>query len=426
MAFKSLIVAVACCWTLAAFPAAGNHKNLCTEDGKCVPLPKPVNDGPTDDGTGFKRFVVSGWQDWRDSLGRHLMAGGSTTQVDTVADGTTRAMAIVRLLPNGQPDLSLNGTGIVELPVWGTSGEMAFAVAVLPDHKILVAGNTSLPCKEFESWACDAGFIVVTRLLDDGRVDYSYGARGRTILRVGIGYAYDAVGGLRPGPDGSVVVLDAERVPIAQLDAAGALDTEFTGCGLSQPETRCVATAFDLELAVEFYNAERDHYFVTTLPQELAALDKGVFRGWTRTDRAVAVYPSRQSSRAQIGEPVCRFYGSATAGLDTHFYSGNPAECAALAARADGAWIEESPDVFRLGRPNSSGACDAGSQPVYRLWNGRADVNHRFVTSRHERDAMVARGIISEVDGPEQVTLCAPMFCAPGDRMCQTLLLPEK
>jgi hypothetical protein len=53
------------------------------------------------------------------------------------------------------------------------------------------------------------------------------------------------------------------------------------------------------------------------------------------------------------------------------------------------------------------GACPAGDIPVYRLFNNRADANHRYTTSIAIRDQMAARGYIAEGYGPNNVTLCA-------------------
>ena len=45
--------------------------------------------------------------------------------------------------------------------------------------------------------------------------------------------------------------------------------------------------------------------------------------------------------------------------------------------------------------------------PVYRLWNGKPDTNHRFVTDKAERDAMIARGWIPEGAGLDGIAMCA-------------------
>jgi hypothetical protein len=54
-----------------------------------------------------------------------------------------------------------------------------------------------------------------------------------------------------------------------------------------------------------------------------------------------------------------------------------------------------------------TGACPSTTVPVYRVWNQRADSNHRYVTSRALRDQMVARGYVAEGYGPDAVIMCA-------------------
>ena len=46
--------------------------------------------------------------------------------------------------------------------------------------------------------------------------------------------------------------------------------------------------------------------------------------------------------------------------------------------------------------------------PVYRLYNNRADVNHRYTTSLSIRSDMIAKGYIREGYGPLGVVMCAP------------------
>ena len=60
----------------------------------------------------------------------------------------------------------------------------------------------------------------------------------------------------------------------------------------------------------------------------------------------------------------------------------------------------------------ASGACPAGTFPVYRLFNGRQHANHRYVTSLALRDSMVAAGWIAEGYGPAQVAMCS--LALPG------------
>lgn len=160
---------------------------------------------------------------------------------------------------------------------------------------------------------------------------------------------------------------------------------------------------------VEFYNASLDHYFMTQDAAEIAALDNGVHAGWSRTGEGFLAFPSGKSDN--LARPVCRFYGVPVPGVSTHFYSATRAECLALTQYpAASAWTLESNDVFEAGLPDrDSGVCTIGEAPLYRLWNGRADSNHRFTTSESTREQMVARGWISEGFGPLGVAMCVPV-----------------
>jgi outer membrane protein assembly factor BamB len=154
---------------------------------------------------------------------------------------------------------------------------------------------------------------------------------------------------------------------------------------------------------VEFYDASLDHYFITSLQNEITALDSGAVPGWTRTGETFNAY-ARSVTDAN---PVCRFYLPPPYG-NSHFYSGSPDECAIVLAKYP-FFDYESPAVFYIPLPDpATGACLAGATPVYRLWDDRADTNHRYTTSRTIRDQMVAAGWIPEGYGPDAVIMCAP------------------
>ena len=157
--------------------------------------------------------------------------------------------------------------------------------------------------------------------------------------------------------------------------------------------------------AVEYYNAALDHYFVTASAIEIAALDAGVFAGWARTGESWPVY----ASTGTRGAAVCRYYGRPEAGLDSHFYSASGDECGVVATKFAGAWLLESSDVFEAQLPSvTNGLCPVAMHPLYRLFNGRRDANHRFTTSPAVRDAMRARGWIAEGYGVGNVAMCIP------------------
>lgn len=158
---------------------------------------------------------------------------------------------------------------------------------------------------------------------------------------------------------------------------------------------------------VEYYRGEVDHYFMTASPQEQAMLDEGIHRGWARTGRTFLAWTDAALAPA-TARAVCRFLGRPEAGLDSHFYSASAAECEAVAQRFPHAWLLESSSVFYIDAPDAvTGSCAEGTDPVYRVYNNRGDVNHRYVKSLDDRAAMLASGWIAEGFGTVGVALCA-------------------
>ena len=95
--------------------------------------------------------------------------------------------------------------------------------------------------------------------------------------------------------------------------------------------------------AIEYYHAGLDHYFVTASAAEIGALDNGVFKGWARTGYSFGVFPAGIDAPGTT--PVCRFYGNPAYGLDSHFYSASPAECAEVQQQWPLQWVLESFDA---------------------------------------------------------------------------------
>lgn len=153
---------------------------------------------------------------------------------------------------------------------------------------------------------------------------------------------------------------------------------------------------------VEYYNASLDHYFMTWVPDEIAALDAGTrIKGWTRTGLSVNAYGA-----PPVLSAVCRYYIPPPFG-DTHFFGRDAQECAATAARYP-SFVLEAAGFVQVRLPNA-GECTADTNPVYRVWNGRVDTNHRYTTSRAIRDQMLQQGWVAEGDGIDRVTMCAPL-----------------
>lgn len=197
--------------------------------------------------------------------------------------------------------------------------------------------------------------------------------------------------------DTRVVAVDTQALAVTKSVSglAGAASRgNFIGPRVTPPGTGPV---------VEFYHHDLDHYFVTQDPGEIRALDQGTQPGWARTGQSFFAFPV---ASATSGQPVCRYYGLPAAGLNSHFYSASANECAQVAASFPGAWLLEASDVFRIAVPSSVGDCPAGTEPVYRLWNNRRDSNHRYTMNAGIREAMVAKGYVSEGYGPLGVAMC--------------------
>jgi hypothetical protein len=154
---------------------------------------------------------------------------------------------------------------------------------------------------------------------------------------------------------------------------------------------------------IEYYNKALDHYFITWTPSEIAKLDAGdTPTRWTRTGLAFKAYTTAQSGTSN----VCRMYIPPADG-DSHFFGRSSGECSATESTHSDFVVEDA-SYMQLYMP-TAGTCAAGTQPLYRLFDNRADVNHRYVTDRAVRDQMAAAGWLPEGDGPDLVVLCAPL-----------------
>jgi len=181
----------------------------------------------------------------------------------------------------------------------------------------------------------------------------------------------------------------------------------------------CAATAVGAQpvTVIEYYNPALDHYFITSLQPDIDALDSGHFFGWSRTGLTFQAFADQASGGPGVN-PVCRFYIPPPA--DSHFFSAVPAECAAVLAKIPvdpnySGFVYESPNAFYIAVPDFiTGACPAGTIPVYRLWNQRADSNHRYTADPATKALMLAKGYVAEGYGPDAVIMCT-QSAAKGD-----------
>ncbi|HEY7901974.1 MAG TPA: choice-of-anchor D domain-containing protein [Casimicrobiaceae bacterium] len=154
---------------------------------------------------------------------------------------------------------------------------------------------------------------------------------------------------------------------------------------------------------IEYYNATLNHYFMTASAAEIAVLDNGQIAGWARTGYVFQTYLTPQPGTS----PVCRYYIPPAQG-NSHFFSVLPSECNAIPSMFPTYVLEGSAVMYMFIPDASSGACPAGTVPVFRLWNGGPASNHRYTIDPAVRVTMIARGYISEGYGPDGVGMCAP------------------
>ena len=152
---------------------------------------------------------------------------------------------------------------------------------------------------------------------------------------------------------------------------------------------------------IEFYNAALDHYFLTAVPEEAAAIDQGVVGpGWARTGLSFRAFAAGSVGGSAID--VCRFFGTPGIGPSAHFYTADPAECAGV--KANPRWLYEG-IAFRALLP-AAGACPVATEPVIRFFWPGPDVSrsrHRYVRDAAELARMRAAAWIEE----------GPVFCSP-------------
>jgi hypothetical protein len=161
-------------------------------------------------------------------------------------------------------------------------------------------------------------------------------------------------------------------------------------------------------VAVEFYNATLQHYFISTAALEINDLDTGVHVGWERTGFRFLAYETPVAGTS----PVCRFYRAPAYG-DSHFYSADPKECANTAAAHPVDWIYESPAVFYIPLPNTAtGTCPTATRPVWRFFN-KLTTNHRYTTDVAARDDMNGQPTVWIAEGygpgPYYPIMCTPV-----------------
>jgi Repeat of unknown function (DUF5648) len=224
-----------------------------------------------------------------------------------------------------------------------------------------------------------------------------------------------------PTDGGTVNYAGVDQVTYATLPVDGSNALQRSGAVAANLATNFAGQTFAAPAnpitVVEFYNDSLDHYFMSPLAPDIDALDSGRFSGWSRTGYSFEGFPTMAAGGA-TASPVCRFYIPPQHG-DSHFFSASVDECALVLAKIGvdpnySGYFYETANEFYIALPDTaSGACPPAvltpapnPQGVFRLWNNRADSNHRYTTDANVRAQMIAHGYISEGYGPLGVTMC--------------------
>lgn len=143
-------------------------------------------------------------------------------------------IAVLRYLPDGNPDLSFGGGDGVEIFQAPGTEERAEAVAIGTGGRILATGETRSTDPKVTGVSA---FALVLR--PDGEPDASFNATGFKAIQTTGAEKADQGSGIAETPDGKIVVADetgngaGNGFTIVRLTSAGALDPEFgAGTGI--------------------------------------------------------------------------------------------------------------------------------------------------------------------------------------------------
>ena len=232
-----------------------------------------------------------------------------------------------------------------------------------------------------------AGNVDIQAIAARGSI-YLSRDRGQTWAEIGLGLP-DSIYSLS-ARDGTIIASGEYAFVCPALDCVG---PRFA---------RVIPFGTMYTFVTEFHNAGLDHYFLTGDDFEKAFIRSGgAGAGWVETGQNFWAW---SQGWVRDSAYVCRFYGDAARGPNSHFYSASSDECRGLLAlqRAtpDGQprWNSEG-YAFRVGLP-ADGHCTGTLLPVYRAYNNgyvrHIDGNHRYVGDRSLLAPLLAAGWVEE------------------------------
>jgi uncharacterized delta-60 repeat protein len=138
----------------------------------------------------------------------------------------TYDFALVRYNSNGTLDTSFNSTGKVTTDIGSNTTDLALAVAIQPDGKVVAAG--------FSNNGADSDFALA-RYNTNGTLDTSFNGTGKVITAIGSGV--DEAHAVAIQSDGKIIAVGFSNnglnndFALVRYNSNGTLDTSFNGTG---------------------------------------------------------------------------------------------------------------------------------------------------------------------------------------------------
>jgi len=320
-----------------------------------------------------------------------LNAGASCTIVFTYSPTAVGSDSATYTFTGGGKSfpIALSGAGSTTVP---PAGQLSMPSSVtMPATTV---GTTSAPQTVTVSNTGGAA-VTVSSIVSSNSGEFGVSGSNCTLVNAGSGCTFNvtftpAAAGARSG----TLTITSSGTGSPQSIVVSGTGNAAGGGGGGAPATA---------MAIEYYHAAFDHYFVTAIAGEITKLDNGTFVGWARTGKQFKVYIGAGAGLSG----VCRFFSTSFNPKSSHFYTASASECTVVKANTD--WLFED-TVFFVPSPNADGSCAAGSVPVYRLYNNGqgAAPNHRFTVEMAVRNDMIQnKQWIPEGLGIG-VTMCAP------------------
>jgi uncharacterized delta-60 repeat protein len=157
-----------------------------------------------------------------DGLGRMVVVGSIE---DACQSNATSAWAITRYLPDGSPDLTFGPDGRGAVTMAFSGGSAAYAVAIQPDGKLLVAGGSPASRKGNAAYR-----PTLARFNQDGSLDVGFGTGG--VVRIP-GTTWGVFKAVAIQPDLKIIAVGGSdpSALVVRLLPSGTLDASFANGG---------------------------------------------------------------------------------------------------------------------------------------------------------------------------------------------------